>query len=159
MRQIRVLCPNQYFMLNPTSENRISSGQSNGLLKTLVDRLLNAVLPDSVKNSTLILNEVDRQVDSPVSERFLLLVLGNLLHEMVQNTRDGCIHIKASTDGETISVSAKPGGFQFDPLFHQCIDTIETISQYLGGHVHIGIERGPSFVLRMGFGQVGQRVA
>lgn len=142
-------------------ENRLTGGQSNGYLKPFVDRLLNAVLPESVRQCTLILNEVNRRVLSPVNERFLQLVLGNLLHEIVQHTREGCIHIKASPDGETISVSIVPGCFNLDPVLHQFIDTIETISQYLGGDVHIGIEKGTSFSFMMGFGRHGrgQRVA
>lgn len=159
MSQSYVLYPYPSLMQNPMNKYRIAGDHPTGSLKTMVDHLLNAVLPVSVKQSTLILNEVERKTYCQVSDKMLQLVLGNILNEIVKNTRAGCIRIKASPDGETFSFGVDSGKFQYTPSFYYFIETIQVIACHLGGEFQIGLEKGPNFLLRIGFGQVGQKVA
>lgn len=146
-------------MQNPMNKDRRVGDHPVGSLKTMVDHLLNAVLPESVRQSTLILNDIEKRVDCQVGEKMLTLVLGNILNEIVKNTHNGCIRIKASPDGETISFGVDRGNFHFTPSFYYFIETIQVIASHLGKDFQIGVEKGPRFLIRIGFSHLGQKVA
>lgn len=154
-----VLNPDPFFMQDPMNKDRRVGDHPAGSLKTMVDHLLNAVLPESVRQSTLIINDIEKRVDCQISEKMLTLVLGNILNEIVKNTHNGCIRIKASPDGETFSFGVDQGNFQFTPTFYYFIETIQVIASHLGKDFQIGVEKGPRFLLRIGFSHIGQKVA
>ena len=71
-------------------------------VKTLIDKLITAVLPTCIEHRTLILNDVSPDFQFEITESKFALVVGNLISNIISFTKEDCLHICVLGSGEIV---------------------------------------------------------
>jgi len=71
-------------------------------VKTLIDKLITAVLPTSIEHRTLILNDVPPDYQFKINESKFALVVGNIISNIISFTKEDCLHICVLGRGEIV---------------------------------------------------------
>ena len=71
-------------------------------IRPLVDKLINAVLPESVSHRNFIVNDISSSVQMPINENKLALIIGNLISNIVTLAQNDCLHICYLQSGEIV---------------------------------------------------------
>lgn len=130
---------------------KVDDGQPLSSVKKLVDHLLSTLLPDTVKRRNLVINDISPELTLDGSdEKIIRLVLGNLLSEVLRFTSNDCIRIQFG-EQQTAIITLTNRKLGTDNGFHIFTDTLQLISQRMGGPVSIFQKSGKRTTLSVNF--------
>jgi signal transduction histidine kinase len=69
-------------------------------LHRFVDELMTGLIPRAVSRKTVIINQIDRDLEVGSDENLLAFILWNLLDKAVESTQNECIHVESVCKGE-----------------------------------------------------------
>jgi hypothetical protein len=106
-------------------------------LHRFVDDLTMGLLPFAVSRKTIIINQIDRDLEVGADENMLAYVLWNLLDRAVSSTQNECIHVEsACNEGQTMIIVRNAGVYLYRSL-SQGFRQIQYAAEKLGGSIHI----------------------
>jgi C4-dicarboxylate-specific signal transduction histidine kinase len=116
----------------------VNPENSNVQLHPLIDQLMKAYLPQAVKQSSFIINDVKPGLCLMINEQTLAHVLGNLIGQVVQVTTNGCIRVYAEDQGKFVQIGLKEVMMSnHEPFFLQNLSGLYEALKKLGGNISI----------------------
>jgi hypothetical protein len=107
------------------------------LLHRFVDELMAGLLPRAVSRKTIIINQIDRELELGADENLLAFVLWNLLDRAVNCTQNECIHIEsARSDGNTV-IRLRNAGVYFYRTLSNNFRQVQHAAEKLGGTISV----------------------
>ena len=107
------------------------------LLHRFVDELMAGLLPRAVSRKTIIINQIDRELELGADENLLAFVLWNLLDRAVNSTQNECIHIEsARSDGNTV-IRVRNAGVYFYRTLSNNFRQVQHAAEKLGGTISV----------------------
>lgn len=106
-------------------------------LHRFVDELMEGLVPLAVSRRSLIINQIDRNIELGSDENMLAYVLWNLLNRAVSSTQNECIHIESITDGENTMIRVRNTGTYFYRTICQGFRQVQDAAEKLGGTISI----------------------
>jgi hypothetical protein len=107
------------------------------LLHRFVDELMAGLLPRAVSRKTIIINQIDRDLELGADENLLAFVLWNLLDRAVNSTQNECIHIEsARSDGNTV-IRLRNAGVYFYRTLSNNYRQVQHAAEKLGGTISV----------------------
>lgn len=106
-------------------------------LHRFVDELMTGLLPRAVSRKTLIINQIDRDVEVGSDENLLAFVLWNLLDKAVDSTQNECIHIESICKGDKTMIRVRNAGVYFYRSCANCFRQVQDAVEKLGGTLTI----------------------
>src|ERR1700754_4363632 len=110
-------------------------------LHRFVDELMTGLLPRAVSHKTIIINQIDRDIELGSDENLLAFVLWNLLDRAVDCTQNECIHIESVNTGENTKIRVRNAGFYFYRSCADCFRQVQDAVEKLGGTISIDYSR------------------
>lgn len=114
----------------PTMYSQIS-------LHHFVDELTLGLLPMAVSRKSIIINQIDRNLQVGSDENMLAYVLWNLLDRAVSSTQNECIHIDSITEGDTTHIRVRNAGPYFYRTVCHGFRQVQHAAERLGGTISI----------------------
>jgi len=107
------------------------------LLHRFVDELIAGLLPRAVSRKTIIINQIDRDLELGADENLLAFVLWNLLDRAVNSTQNECIHIEsARNEGNTV-IRFRNAGVYFYRTLSNNFRQVQHAAEKLGGTISV----------------------
>ncbi len=106
-------------------------------LHHFVDELTLGLLPMAVSRKSIIINQIDRNLQVGSDENMLAYVLWNLLDRAVSSTQNECIHIESITDGDTTHIRVLNAGPYFYRTVCHGFRQVQHAAERLGGTISI----------------------
>lgn len=106
-------------------------------LHRFVDELTAGLLPRAVSRKSIIINQIDRDLEVGLDENLLAFVLWNLLDRAVDSTQSECIHIESVCLGETTMIRVRNAGVYFYRSCANCFRQMQDAAEKLGGSISI----------------------
>src|ERR1700748_1544977 len=106
-------------------------------LHRFVDELTAGLLPRAVSRKTIIINQIDRDLEVGSDENLLAFVLWNLLDRAVDSTQSECIHIESVKMGESTMIRVRNAGVYFYRNCANCFRQVQYAAEKLGGTISI----------------------
>ena len=110
---------------------------TNISLHRFVDELMLALLPRAVSRKTLIINQIDRDLEVGSDENLLAFILWNLLDKAVESTQNECIHVESVCKGEKTMIRVRNAGVYFYRSCADCFRQVQDAAEKLGGSISI----------------------
>ena len=82
-------------------------------LHRFVDELLTGLIPRAVSRKTLIINQIDRDLEVGSDENLLAFILWNVLDKAVECTQNECIHVESIRNGDKTMIRVRNAGVYF----------------------------------------------
>src|ERR1700760_3530225 len=106
-------------------------------LHRFVDELTAGLLPRAVSRKSIIINQIDRDLQVGSDENLLAFVLWNLLDKAVDSTQNECIHIESlQIEGSTM-IRVRNAGVYFYRSCANCFRQVQDAAEKLGGTISI----------------------
>ena len=107
------------------------------LLHRFVDELMAGLLPRAVSRKTIIINQIDRDLELGADENLLAFVLWNLFDRAVSSTQNECIHIEsARVEGSTV-IRVRNAGVYFYRTLSDNYRQVQHAAEKLGGTISV----------------------
>jgi len=106
-------------------------------LHQFVDELTLGLLPLAVNRRSLIINQIDRNLQIGSDENMLAYVLWNLLDRAVSSTQNECIHIESFIEGDTTLIRVRNAGTYFYRTICHGFRQVQYAAEKLGGSISI----------------------
>ena len=106
-------------------------------LHRFVDELTADLLPRAVSRKSIIINQIDRDLEVGSDENLLAFVLWNLLDRAVDSTQNECIHIESVCLGESTMIRVRNAGVYFYRSCANCFRQMQDAAEKLGGSISI----------------------
>jgi hypothetical protein len=106
-------------------------------LHRFVDELMTGLLPRAVSRKTLIINQIDRDLEVGSDENLLAFILWNLLDKAVESTQNECIHVESVCKGEKTMIRVRNAGVYFYRSCANCFRQVQDAAEKLGGSISI----------------------
>jgi signal transduction histidine kinase len=106
-------------------------------LHRFVDELMTGLLPRAVSRKTLIINQIDRNLEVGSDENLLAFILWNLLDKAVDSTQNECIHVESICQGEKTMIRVRNAGVYFYRSCANCFRQVQDAAEKLGGTISI----------------------
>ena len=106
-------------------------------LHRFVDELMTGLLPRAVSRKTLIINQIDRDLEVGSDENLLAFILWNLLDKAVESTQNECIHVESICKGEKTMIRVRNAGVYFYRSCANCFRQVQDAAEKLGGSISI----------------------
>jgi hypothetical protein len=106
-------------------------------LHRFVDELTAGLLPRAVSRKTIIINQIDRDLQVGTDENLLAFVLWNLLDRAVNSTQNECIHVESATTGDSTIVRVRNAGVYFYRTLSNNFRQVQYAAEKLGGTISI----------------------
>ncbi|HXB34208.1 MAG TPA: hypothetical protein VNV35_12330 [Puia sp.] len=107
------------------------------LLHRFVDELIAGLVPRAVSRKTIIINQIDRDLELGADENLLAFVLWNLLDRAVNSTQNECIHIEsARNEGNTV-IRVRNAGVYFYRTLSNNFRQVQHAAEKLGGTISV----------------------
>ena len=106
-------------------------------LHHFVDELMEGLVPLAVSRRSLIINQIDRELEIGSDENMLAYVLYNLLNKAVSSTQHECIHIESISDAENTMIRVRNTGTYFYRTICNEFRQIQDAAEKLGGTIRI----------------------
>ena len=110
--------------------NRIS-------LHRFVDDLTAGLVPFAVSRKSIIINQIDKEIEIGSDENMLAYVLWNLLDRAVSSTQNECIHIESQTTCEGTMIRVRNAGTYFYRTVCHGFRQVQYAAEKLGGTISI----------------------
>ena len=117
--------------------NTLTRNNTTISLHSFVNALTVGLMPLAVVRNSIIINEIDRQLELDVDEHMLAYVLWNLLNRVVHSTQQECIHIESIVDGDRTMIRVRNAGFYFYRTVAQNFRQVQHAAEQLGGSISI----------------------
>jgi len=111
-------------------------------LHRFVDELMTGLLPRAVSHKTIIINQIDRDIEVGSDENLLAFVLWNLLDRAVDCTRNECIHVESVMVDDKIMIRVRNAGVYFYRSCANCIRQVQHAAEKIGGTISIDYSDG-----------------
>ena len=102
-----------------------------------VDELTLGLLPSAVSRKSLIINQIDRDLQIGSDENMLAYVLWNLLDRVISSTQNECIHIESVTEGDMTLIRVRNAGTYFYRTVCHGFREVQYAAEKLGGTISI----------------------
>jgi hypothetical protein len=106
-------------------------------LHRFVDELMTGLLPRAVSRKTLIINQIDRDLEVGSDENLLAFILWNLLDKAVESTQNECIHVESFCKGGKTMIRVRNAGVYFYRSCANCFRQVQDAAEKLGGSISI----------------------
>lgn len=107
------------------------------LLHRFVDELMAGLLPRAVSRKTIIINQIDRDLELGTDENLLAFVLWNLLDRAVNSTQNECIHIESARNGGSTVIRLRNAGVYFYRTLSNNFRQVQHAAEKLGGTITV----------------------
>ena len=107
------------------------------LLHRFVDELMAGLLPRAVSRKTIIINQIDRDLELGTDENLLAFVLWNLLDRAVNSTQNECIHIESARNGDCTMIRIRNAGVYFYRTLSNNFRQVQHAAEKLGGTITV----------------------
>ena len=107
------------------------------LLHRFVDELMAGLLPRAVSRKTIIINQIDRELELGADENLLAFVLWNLLDRAVNSTQNECIHIESARNGGSTVIRLRNAGVYFYRTLSHNFRQVQHAAEKLGGTITV----------------------
>jgi hypothetical protein len=107
------------------------------LLHRFVDELMAGLLPRAVSRKTIIINQIDRDLELGADENLLAFVLWNLLDRAVNSTQNECIHIESARNGGSTVIRLRNAGVYFYRTLSSNFRQVQHAAEKLGGTITV----------------------
>jgi hypothetical protein len=107
------------------------------LLHRFVDELMAGLLPRAVSRKTIIINQIDRDLEVGTDENLLAFVLWNLLDRAVNSTQNECIHIESVRNGGSTMIRVRNAGVYFYRTLSNNFRQVQYAAEKLGGTISV----------------------
>jgi hypothetical protein len=107
------------------------------LLHRFVDELMGGLLPRAVSRKTIIINQIDRDLEVGTDENLLAFVLWNLLDRAVNSTQNECIHIESVRNGGSTMIRVRNAGVYFYRTLSNNFRQVQYAAEKLGGTISV----------------------
>ena len=114
-----------------------TSERSKISLHRFVDELTAGLLPRAVSRKSIIINQIDRDLEVGSDENLLAFVLWNLLDKAVDSTQSECIHIESVQEGDNTMIRVRNAGVYFYRSCANCFRQVQDAAEKLGGSISI----------------------
>ena len=119
-------------------------------LHRFVDELMTGLLPRAVSRKTLIINQIDRDLEVGSDENLLAFILWNLLDKAVESTQNECIHVESICQGEKTMIRVRNAGVYFYRSCANCFRQVQDAAEKLGGSITIdSLDMGTTVALTL----------
>jgi hypothetical protein len=116
----------------------MSTCQNNCIsLHRFVDELTLGLLPLAVSRKTIIVNQIDRELEVGSDENMLAYVLWNLLDRAVSSTRNECIRVESLRNDENTMIIVRNAGTYFYRTLTHGFRQVQYAAEKLGGSISI----------------------
>ena len=95
------------------------------------------LLPRAVSRKTIIINQIDRDLEVGADENLLAFVLWNLLDRAVSSTQNECIHIESARNGESTMIRVRNAGVYFYRTLSNNFRQVQHAAEKLGGTISV----------------------
>ena len=130
----------------------VNPENSSVQLHPLIDQLTKAYLPQAVKQSSFIINDVNPGFSLTIHEQTLAHVLGNLIGQVVKVTNNGCIRVYAEEQGKFVQIGFKDIMMvHHEPLLLQNLPGLFEALKKLGGNICIDEQIPNSTIISVTF--------
>ena len=106
-------------------------------LHRFVDELMTGLLPRAVSRKTLIINQIDRNIEVGSDENMLAFVLWNLLDKVVDCTQNECINIESVELGGSVVIRVRNAGIYFYRSCANCFRQVQHAAEKIGATISI----------------------
>ena len=106
-------------------------------LHRFVDELVAGLLPRAVSRKTLIINQIDRDLEVGSDENLLAFILWNVLDKAVECTQNECIHVESVREGDSTMIRVRNAGVYFYRSCANCFRQVQEAAEKLGGTLSI----------------------
>ncbi|HLZ88950.1 MAG TPA: hypothetical protein VKQ52_16960 [Puia sp.] len=106
-------------------------------LHRFVDELTAGLLPRAVSRKTLIINQIDKDLQVGSDENLLAFILWNLLDKAVESTQNECIHVESVCKGDSTMIRVRNAGVYFYRSCANCFRQVQDAAEKLGGSISI----------------------
>jgi len=106
-------------------------------LHRFVDELTEALVPLAVSRKSIIINQIDRELEVGSDENMLAYVLWNLLNRVVNSTQNECIHIESISTGDSTVIRVRNAGVYFYRTVCNDFRQVQHAAEKLGGSISI----------------------
>ena len=106
-------------------------------LHRFVDELTAGLVPRAVSRKSIIINQIDRDLEVGSDENLLAFVLWNLLDKVVDSTQNECIHVESVRLGESTMIRVRNAGVYFYRSCANCFRQVQDAAEKLGGSISI----------------------
>jgi hypothetical protein len=106
-------------------------------LHRFVDELTAGLVPRAVSRKSIIINQIDRDLEVGSDENLLAFVLWNLLDKAVDSTQNECIHVESVRLGESTMIRVRNAGVYFYRSSANCFRQVQDAAEKLGGSISI----------------------
>ena len=117
--------------------NTLTSAKTTICLYSFVNALTAGLIPLAVVRRSIIINEIDRQLELGVDEHMLAYVLWNLLNGIVHSTQEECIHIESIVEGDRTMIRVKNAGTYFYRTVSHGFRQVQHAAEQLGASISI----------------------
>jgi K+-sensing histidine kinase KdpD len=107
------------------------------LLHRFVDELMAGLLPRAVSRKTIIINQIDRDLELGADENLLAFVLWNLLDRAVSSTQNECIHIESARNGDSTTIRVRNAGVYFYRTLSNNFRQVQHAAEKLRGTITV----------------------
>jgi hypothetical protein len=107
------------------------------LLHRFVDELTAGLLPRAVSRKTIIINQIDRDLEVGADENLLAFVLWNLLDRAVSSTQNECIRIESVRNGGSTIIRVRNAGVYFYRTLCNNFRQVQHAAEKLGGTITV----------------------
>ena len=118
-------------------------------LHRFVDELTAGLVPRAVSRKTIIINQIDRDLEVGTDENLLAFVLWNLLDRAVNCTQNECIHIESSRIGDNTMIRVRNAGVYFYRTLANNFRQVQHAAEKLGGTISIDYADDTTVVLTL----------
>ena len=127
------------------------STQEKIKLHNLVDRLMEGLIPEAVNRRSLIINDVNPNIQVDTDENVLAFVIVKLLTTVVNQTESNCIHIDASSSGNHTSIQVKDHVSSGKNNYVHGLGQVQNLLQKLGGAISVSCSRTMGTIVAFSF--------
>ena len=106
-------------------------------LHRFVDELTEGLVPLAVSRRSIIINQIDRDLEVGSDENTLAYVLWNLLNRVVNSTQNECIHIESVSSGDSTVIRVRNAGVYFYRTVSNSFRQVQYAAERLGGSISI----------------------
>jgi hypothetical protein len=106
-------------------------------LHRFVDELITGLIPRAVSRKSLIINQIDRDIQVGSDENLLAFILWNVLDKAVECTQSECIHVESIRKGDSTMIRVRNAGVYFYRSCANCFRQVQDAAEKLGGTISI----------------------
>src|ERR1700754_1856991 len=106
-------------------------------LHRFVDELMEGLLPRAVSRKSIIINQIERDIEVSSDENLLAFILWNLLDRAVDCTQSECIHVESVNQDGNIMIRVRNAGIYFYRSCANCFRQVQHAAEKIGGTISI----------------------